>query len=92
MLRLLQSRVASACCLQGKNNLSLFLILIRMLHLPAVCKVKTTVYSIKHNAVWLHLPAVCKVKTTGGKMFYFDKKLHLPAVCKVKTTTVFPSR
>ena len=34
------------------------------LHLPAVCKVKTTavIYFVTLNV--LHLPAVCKVKTT----------------------------
>ena len=38
--------VASACCLQGKNNPFPNLLEILMLHLPAVCKVKTTVASL----------------------------------------------
>ena len=37
------------------------------LHLPAVCKVKTTVKVVSMNSQPLHLPAVCKVKTTFKK-------------------------
>ena len=37
--------VASACCLQGKNNWKYLFARIIGLHLPAVCKVKTTNYS-----------------------------------------------
>ena len=35
-----------------------------MLHLPAVCKVKTTFLFVRCIFTELHLPAVCKVKTT----------------------------
>ena len=34
------------------------------LHLPAVCKVKTTKKKLPVTTMLLHLPAVCKVKTT----------------------------
>ena len=33
-------------------------------HLPAVCKVKTTLNPYLSRGGKLHLPAVCKVKTT----------------------------
>ena len=56
------------------------------LHLPAVCKVKTTVNSIHFMLKPLHLPAVCKVKTTDWFAIFAVFTLHLPAVCKVKTT------
>ena len=36
-----------------------------MLHLPAVCKVKTTISVYFFLVISLHLPAVCKVKTTN---------------------------
>ena len=58
------------------------------LHLPAVCKVKTTLLHRNRMNVTLHLPAVCKVKTTGWLKIWFTAKLHLPAVCKVKTTVI----
>ena len=35
-----------------------------LLHLPAVCKVKTTHDNYNRMKAVLHLPAVCKVKTT----------------------------
>ena len=41
------------------------------LHLPVVCKVKTTVNSIHFMLKPLHLPAVCKVKTTNEDYFAF---------------------
>ena len=57
-----------------------------MLHLPAVCKVKTTGEGSAVRARLLHLPAVCKVKTTQILCSSQAQSLHLPAVCKVKTT------
>ena len=56
------------------------------LHLPAVCKVKTTFLYILSFSSKLHLPAVCKVKTTAAIANKSLVRLHLPAVCKVKTT------
>ena len=38
--------------------------LLKKLHLPAVCKVKTTTLFLFIFKFMLHLPAVCKVKTT----------------------------
>ena len=35
------------------------------LHLPAICKVKTTNLSLEYLILGLHLPAICKVKTTS---------------------------
>ena len=61
---MIMAEVASACCLQGKNNREKVRQQFVTLHLPAVCKVKTTV-AVGENFVFeLHLPAVCKVKTT----------------------------
>ncbi len=37
--------VASACYLQGKNNRAVEICKSYQLHLPAVCKVKTTIIS-----------------------------------------------
>ena len=39
---MIYSDVASACCLQGKNNRKGVYVVGNKLHLPAVCKVKTT--------------------------------------------------
>ena len=57
--------VASACYLQGKNNRAVEICKSYQLHLPAVCKVKTTKTMKKSNVYLLHLPAICKVKTTN---------------------------
>ena len=57
--------VASACYLQGKNNRAVEICKSYQLHLPAVCKVKTTLYILGSTYYRLHLPAICKVKTTN---------------------------
>ncbi len=36
-----------------------------LLHLPAICKVKTTRVMKENETTQLHLPAICKVKTTN---------------------------
>ena len=56
--------VASACYLQGKNNRAVEICKSYQLHLPAVCKVKTTITINKTHKSVLHLPAVCKAQTT----------------------------
>ena len=80
--------VASACYLQGKNNDKATPNRQRWLHLPAICKVKTTYSQVQRQKCWLHLPAICKVKTTTASFTVLEVKLHLPAICKVKTTSL----
>ena len=64
MVTILASRVASACCLQGKNNDHCPTIEVAIVASACCLQGKNNYIAFSKMDILLHLPALCKAQTT----------------------------